>query len=90
MVKGISKQVIVVQSPEPELFEQAIFIVRDEYLHSQGIDQKELMRQANEAASGYLKSSYGIRHFRFIKPMLYGAILLAAIAIMIAAGYILF
>lgn len=90
MVKGLSRKIIVVKSPDPKIFEQAIFIVRDEYLHSQGIDQKELMRQANEAASGYLKSSYGIRRFRFIKPMLYGAILLAAIAIMIAAGYILF
>lgn len=29
MVKGISRQVIVVQSPEPELFEQAIFILKD-------------------------------------------------------------
>ena len=29
MVKGISRQVIVLQSPEPKLFEQAIFILRD-------------------------------------------------------------
>lgn len=29
MVKGISRQVIVVNSPDPKLFEQAIFILRD-------------------------------------------------------------
>ena len=29
MVKGISRHVIVVNSPDPKLFEQAIFIVRD-------------------------------------------------------------
>ena len=29
VVKGISRQVIVVQSPDPKLFEQAIFILRD-------------------------------------------------------------
>lgn len=29
MVKGISRQVIVVQSPDPALFEQAIFILKD-------------------------------------------------------------
>ena len=29
MVKGISRQVIVINSPDPKLFEQAIFIVRD-------------------------------------------------------------
>ena len=28
MVKGISKQVIVVHSPDPKLFEQAIFILK--------------------------------------------------------------
>lgn len=28
MVKGISRQVIVVEAPEPKLFEQAIFILR--------------------------------------------------------------
>ena len=30
MVKGISRQVIVVQSPDPKLFDQAIFILRDD------------------------------------------------------------
>ena len=30
MVKGISRQVIVVQSPGPELFEQAIFILKED------------------------------------------------------------
>lgn len=29
MVKGVSKQVIVVQSPDPALFEQAIFILKE-------------------------------------------------------------
>ena len=29
MVKGISKQVIVVDAPEPKLFEQAIFILKE-------------------------------------------------------------
>ena len=29
MVKGISKQVILVHAPDPQLFEQAIFILKD-------------------------------------------------------------
>ena len=29
MVKGISRQVIVVNAPDPKLFEQAIFILKD-------------------------------------------------------------
>ena len=29
MIKGVSRQVIVVHSPDPKLFEQAIFILND-------------------------------------------------------------
>ena len=32
MIKGISRRVVVVKSPDPEIFDEAIFIVRDEYL----------------------------------------------------------
>ena len=85
MVKGLSRKIIIVKSPDPKIFEQAIFIVRDEYLHGQAIDQKELMRQANEAASGYVDNAYGLRGFRFSKPLLYGAMILAVIGI-IAVG----
>ena len=30
LVKGVSRRVVVVKSPDPKLFEQAIFIVREE------------------------------------------------------------
>ena len=33
MVKGVTRQVVVVRSPDPELFEQAIFIVRGDGTH---------------------------------------------------------
>ena len=47
MVKGISKQVIVVRSPEPELFEQAIFILTEKALKRQEITDQELLKEAN-------------------------------------------
>lgn len=37
MVKGISRQVIVVRSPDPKLFEQAIFILREDALGKGGM-----------------------------------------------------
>lgn len=46
MVKGITKQVVVLRAPEPGLFEQAIFIVRSS---ADGITQEELLRQARAA-----------------------------------------
>lgn len=45
MVKGISRQVIVVHSPDPKLFEQAIFILKDEVVH-QGITEQALLKEA--------------------------------------------
>lgn len=45
MVKGISRQVIVVHSPDPKLFEQAIFILKDEAVE-QGITDEALMKEA--------------------------------------------
>ena len=53
VVKGTARRVIVVKSPDPAVFEEAIFVVRDDYLRKPGVSQKELMRQAKRAASGY-------------------------------------
>lgn len=44
MVKGISRQVIVVHSPEPKLFEQAIFILKDGH---PVVSDEMLLREAN-------------------------------------------
>ena len=49
MVKGISRQVIVVQSPDPKLFEQAIFILKEDV---RGVTDEELLKQANKALHG--------------------------------------
>ena len=49
MVKGISKQVIVVQSPDPKLFEQAIFILKED---AREITDEELLKEANKAIRG--------------------------------------
>ena len=43
MVKGISKQVIVVDAPEPKLFEQAIFILKD---GQKGVTDEALLKEA--------------------------------------------
>ena len=48
MVKGVSRQVIVVQSPDRKLFEQAIFILRDDGPR-QGITEEMLLREAKLA-----------------------------------------
>ena len=71
MVKGLSRKVIIVKSPDPKIFEQAIFIVRDEYLSCPGIGQKELLRQAKQAANGFVDKTYGWHRFYSLHPLLF-------------------
>lgn len=47
MVKGISRQVIVVHAPDPKLFDQAIFILKDEAVE-QGITDEALLKEAQQ------------------------------------------
>ena len=48
MVKGISRQVIVVHSPDPKLFDQAIFILKDDALEHGGVTEEALMKEAKD------------------------------------------
>lgn len=46
MVKGISRQVIVVQSPDKALFDQAIFILKDKAVSKAGVTDDQLLKEA--------------------------------------------
>ena len=48
MVKGISRQVIVVNAPEPKLFEQAIFILKDNAVGKEGVTDEVLLQEAKQ------------------------------------------
>jgi len=48
MVKGISRQVIVVHAPDQKLFDQAIFILKDEAVGKEGITDEMLLKAANK------------------------------------------
>ena len=49
MVKGISRQVVVIDSPDQKLFEQAIFIVRNDALR-EGVTARALVQEARRVA----------------------------------------
>lgn len=48
MVKGISRQVIVVHSPDPKLFDQAIFILKEDAAEN-GVTDEALLKEAEQA-----------------------------------------
>ena len=69
MVKGISRQVIMVDAPEPKLFEQAIFILKDDL---EGVSDEALLKEAQQVIHGQDKAARK-RHI-----WLYGAFWAAA------------
>lgn len=52
MVKGISRQVLVVQSPEPKMFEQAIFILND---NTPAVTEEVLLKEAQRLMSNPIR-----------------------------------
>ena len=80
MVKGISRQVIVVHAPDPKLFEQAIFILKDEAVEN-GITEAALLREAQNA----IRSGQGRKR----KLYLYGPVWACAGAVMTGFIWIL-
>ena len=52
MVKGVTRQVIVVKPPDTELFDQAIFILKDRAC----VSDEQILDQARRAADAYLNT----------------------------------
>lgn len=67
MVKGVSRQVIVVHAPEPKLFEQAIFILKEDAV-GEGITDDALLKEAQKAIQS------GERPAKKRRLYLYGAV----------------
>ena len=67
MVKGITRQVIVVKPPDTKLFDEAIFILKDRT----GISDEQILEQARRAADAYLHTR--VRRARGIRwqPLVY-------------------
>ena len=61
MVKGITRQVVVVHPSDTKLFEQAIFLVRDEALRNGGVSPEDILRQAADAARHEVAASVPCR-----------------------------
>ncbi len=59
MVKGISRRVIVVDSPDPRIFEQAIFIIRNDAATGGGVTSQQLVDQAVRIAKNYARTHGG-------------------------------
>ncbi len=55
MIKGISRRVIVVKSPDRRFFEEAIFIVREGIVGRGGVTAEQVVEEARRVADGFVK-----------------------------------
>ena len=58
VVKGVSRQVIVVKEPDPRFFEQAIFILKEDAF-GQGVTAEQVLQEARRVADGYVRKNTG-------------------------------
>ena len=69
MVKGISRRVVVVKTPDTRFFEQAIFMLKEDALSQKGVSQERLLEEACRVADGYVRSARGQRPRRLAGPV---------------------
>ena len=72
MVKGVTRRVIVVKSPEPDLFDEAFFIVNGDA--SSGVTQEELLQEAQRVAGNYLRADLGKKPKTRFPPVFFFAL----------------
>lgn len=86
MVKGISKQVIVVKGPANSMFDQAIFILKEDALAS-SVNSENILREACSVADEYVKThckASAFRTRRRVPALIFGIVIALAIIIPVA------
>lgn len=61
VVKGTNKRIVVVKSPDPKIFEQAIFIVREDFSRRKENSGADVLKEAERVADEYIRSSVTAR-----------------------------
>ncbi len=69
MVKGVSRRVVVVKSPDKRLFEEAIFILSEEALRTGGITAEDIISEACNVAATYMRKNTSSALRRYIIPL---------------------
>lgn len=58
MVKGISRQVIVLHPKESDLFEEAIFVLSDSAVGNNAVTDNQLLQEAGRLMGNHKKRKY--------------------------------
>ena len=86
MVKGMTRRVVVVKSPDKKLFEEAVFFLCDDADH--GISCDQIVAEAQSVAGGFTRESLRERKRGLLRDILWSV--LGAAAASIAWGIVMF
>lgn len=90
LAKGTSRRVIVVDSPDTNLFEQAIFIIRSDIAAKEGVSAEKLVDEACRVARNYSRAHSPQRsRLRPGTPLFWTSVLLGIGTLALLIGYLL-
>lgn len=72
MIKGNNRQVVVVKAPDSRLFEEAIFLLREDALQRHGVTEGDLLEQACRLAEGFTGRCAGRK--RRVSPLVWSGL----------------
>lgn len=83
MVKGTTRRVVVIKSPDPRIFDEAIFIVKEDSARG-GVTNEQILREAQDTAEKYILSQKMPREKPFFRlpPYAFLALGAGAVAVM--------
>lgn len=73
MVKGVTRRVIVVKNPDRRLFEQAIFIVKEDAFTREGVTAEQVLAEARRVADGYVRRNSPLGRLARLPAPVYAA-----------------
>lgn len=74
MVKGITRQVMVVKTPDTGLFEQAIFLLREDSLEKKGITERQILEEAKRLSESGMEGPKGPCGVHRLPPLAWSGI----------------
>ena len=85
MIKGVSRRIIVIKSPDPKLFERAVFVLKDNVYGKDGMTEEKLVEEAQTIAARLFKGDKKHKRLHFRMP---ACLYVAAGAIAAGAAWI--
>ena len=56
MINGVTKRVIMVNTPNPDYFDQVLFILNESAMNDRGVSSKQALDEAEEIARSYFRA----------------------------------